>query len=80
MRLLLTRASVNALIRHLRGSGVRIDGPGDLDVVIERRHPSVGERLDDAADAMALPMCPRPVLDVPAVDVTATCRGRCWTS
>jgi len=66
--ILLTRASVNALIRHLRGSGLRIDGPGDLDGVIERRHPSVGEWLDDAADAMALPILSAVrVLDVPAV-------------
>ena len=66
--ILLTRASVNALIRHLRGSGLRIDGPGDLDGVIERGHPSVGEWLDDAADAMALPILSAVrVLDVPAV-------------
>jgi predicted NBD/HSP70 family sugar kinase len=68
--ILLTRASVNALIRHLRGSGVRIDGREDLDVLLEQGHPLVGEWLDDAADALVLPLLSAVrVLDVGVVVV-----------
>ncbi len=66
--ILLARASVNALIRHLRGSGVPIDGQAELDALLERGHPAVGEWLDDAAEAMAVPILSAVrVLDVPVV-------------
>ena len=42
--ILLTRASVNALIRHLRGSGLRVETREELDSLLERRS-SRGRRL-----------------------------------
>jgi predicted NBD/HSP70 family sugar kinase len=66
--ILLTRASLNALIRHLRGSGIRMEERRDLEPLLESRHPAVGEWLEDAADALVLPLLSAVrVLDVPAV-------------
>lgn len=66
--IVLTRASLNALLRHLRGSGIRVEGRHDLEPLLERRHPAVGEWLEDAADALVLPVLSAVrVLDVPAV-------------
>jgi predicted NBD/HSP70 family sugar kinase len=66
--ILLTRASLNALFRHLRGSGLRIEGRAELDLLLEQGHPLVGEWLDDAADALVLPVLSAVrVLDVDAV-------------
>ena len=48
----LTRASVNALIRHLRGSGQPVESREQLDALLEVGHPAVAEWLDDAADAL----------------------------
>src|SRR3954451_2696870 len=52
----LTRASVNALIRHLRESGQPVESREHLDALLEVGHPAVAEWLDDAADALVLPI------------------------
>jgi len=69
----LTRASVNALIRHLRQSGQPVASREQLDALLEVGHPAVAEWLDDAADALVLPiLSAMRVLDVAAVVVDGT--------
>jgi predicted NBD/HSP70 family sugar kinase len=68
--LALTRASVNALIRHLRLSGQPVETSAELELLLEQGHPAVAEWLDDAADALVLPVLSAVrVLDVAAVVV-----------
>ncbi len=54
--ILLTRASINALIRHLRGRGAVIAGQQDLAACIEQHPTAVDEWLDDCADALVGPL------------------------
>ena len=69
----LTRASVNALIRHLRGSGEVVDTREQLEALIEGGHPVIGEWLDDAADALVVPILSAVrILDVRAVVLDGT--------
>ncbi len=69
----LTRASVNALIRHLRASGQSVESREQFDALLERGHPAVAEWLADAADALVLPLLSAArVLDVAAVVVDGT--------
>ena len=69
----LTRASVNALIRHLRGSGQAVESREELDAILEAGHPAVAEWIDDAADALVVPILASVrVLDVPVVVVDGT--------
>ncbi len=69
----LTRASVNALIRHLRGSGQPVESREQLDAILEAGHPAVAEWVDDAADALVVPILASVrVLDVPVVVVDGT--------
>jgi predicted NBD/HSP70 family sugar kinase len=69
----LTRASVNALIRHLRAGGQPVEDRGQLEALLEADHPAVGEWLDDAAEALVLPVLSAVrVLDVAAVIVDGT--------
>ncbi len=69
----LTRASVNALIRHLRESGQPVENREELDALLEQGHPAVAEWLDDAADALVQPVLSAVrVLDVAAVVVDGT--------
>jgi predicted NBD/HSP70 family sugar kinase len=71
--ILLTRASVNALIRHLRGSGLRTDTREELDALLERDHPAVAEWLEDAADGLVVPILSAVrVLDVEVVVIDGT--------
>lgn len=66
--ILLTRASLNSLIRHLRGSGVAVEAAADLEAALRERADLVGEWLDDSADALAGPVLAAAcVLDAPAV-------------
>ena len=66
--ILLTRASLNALIRHLRGNAVAVEGQDELERLLEQRHPLVEEWLDDAAEALVLPVLSAVrVLDVDVV-------------
>ncbi|WP_322104497.1 ROK family transcriptional regulator [Paraburkholderia sp. J41] len=70
--ILLSRASLIALRRHLQYSGETIDSRADLEACIARDHPAVQEWLDDCIDALApalrAALC---VLDVPAVVLDA---------
>jgi predicted NBD/HSP70 family sugar kinase len=54
--ILLTRASISSLIRHLRGSGVPIERRRDLDTAIEEHPRLVGEWLQDCAAALVAPL------------------------
>ena len=66
--ILLARASVNALIRHLRGSGLTVGTREELDAAIATQPALVDEWLDDCADALVCPVLSAAcVLDVEAV-------------
>ena len=70
--ILLSRASLNALARHLRHSGETISNRFDLKACIERRLPAVDEWIDDCIEALApalhATLC---VVDVPAIVLDA---------
>ena len=54
--ILLTRASISSLIRHLRGSGVAIERRHDLDAAIEGHPKLVSEWLEDCSAALVAPL------------------------
>lgn len=54
--ILLNRASVNALVRHLRRSGVPVATNLDLEQAIPAHPGLVGEWLEDCADALVNPL------------------------
>jgi predicted NBD/HSP70 family sugar kinase len=68
---LLTRASVNSLIRHLRlggAGGASVATRDELDAAIEASPALVDEWLDDCADALVVPLLAiARILDVQAV-------------
>lgn len=70
--ILLSRASLIALRRHLRHYGETVDSRADLEACIARGHPAVEEWLEDCVDALApalrASLC---VLDLPAVVLDA---------
>lgn len=70
--ILLSRASLIALRRHLQYHGEKVDNRADIEACIARGHPAVEEWLDDCIDALApalrAALC---VLDVPAVVLDA---------
>ncbi|WP_374486436.1 ROK family transcriptional regulator [Zoogloea sp.] len=70
--LLLSRASLHALARHLRHWGAAAESLDDLAECVRQRHPAVEEWLDDCVDALApvlrASLC---LLDLPAVVVDA---------
>ncbi|MBB5501983.1 ROK family transcriptional regulator [Paraburkholderia sp. MM5384-R2] len=70
--ILLSRASLNALARHLRYSGESIEKRADLEACLARDLPAVNEWIDDCIDALAPALrsmlC---VLDVPVVILDA---------
>ncbi len=70
--ILLSRASLIALRRHLQYRGARVESRADIEGHIAGGHPAVGEWLDDCIDALApalrSALC---VLDVPAVVLDA---------
>ncbi|WP_322013359.1 ROK family transcriptional regulator [Paraburkholderia sp. J12] len=51
--ILLSRASLISLRRHLRYYGETVDSRADLEACIARGHPAVEEWLDDCVDALA---------------------------
>jgi predicted NBD/HSP70 family sugar kinase len=53
---LLTRASISSLIRHLRGNGVPVGSRAELDHAIGSEPVLVEEWLEDCADAMLAPL------------------------
>ncbi|RDJ99609.1 ROK family transcriptional regulator [Paraburkholderia lacunae] len=70
--ILLARASLNALARHLRYCGESVETRADLEACIARRPPAFDEWLDDCVEALApalrAMLC---VLDVPMVVLDA---------
>lgn len=66
--ILLTRASLSALIRHLRANRVSIGSRDDLDAAILAHSGLVAEWQDDCADALVMPVLSAAcVLDVRTV-------------
>jgi predicted NBD/HSP70 family sugar kinase len=70
--LLLSRASLNALARHLRHAGETVNTHADLAGFIKTHHPAVEEWVEDCVDALTpalrSALC---MLDVPLVVVDA---------
>ena len=70
--ILLSRASLNALTRHLRYTGEPVGTRAELEACVARRLPAVDEWLEDCVDALApalrAMLC---VLDVPVVVLDA---------
>ncbi|CAN0627142.1 N-acylmannosamine kinase [Burkholderia multivorans] len=70
--ILLSRASLNALVRHLRYCGESVENRADLEACIARALPAVDEWIDDCVDALApalrAMLC---VLDTPVVVLDA---------
>ncbi len=74
--ILLSRASLNALVRHLHYRGASADNRVDLQACIERRLPAVGEWIDDCVEALASALCATLcVLDVPMVVIDSDIDG-----
>lgn len=68
--ILLNRASIAALIRHLHGNGVVVHGRDELEAAIAANGDLVGEWLDDCIDALVPPlMAMARLLDVAAIVV-----------
>lgn len=66
--MLLTRASLIALIRHLRYCGETVENRADLEACIARGLPAVDEWIDDCVDALAFALrAVLSVLDLPVV-------------
>jgi predicted NBD/HSP70 family sugar kinase len=65
---LLTRASVTSLIRHLRGNGVAITNRSEVEDALPRHPDLVAEWLEDCADALVVPLLSAArLLDVNAI-------------
>ncbi|CAM5291571.1 ROK family transcriptional regulator [Thauera mechernichensis] len=70
--MLLARASLNALVRHLRWHGEQLDTHVDLGPFIRDGHPAVDEWLQDCVDALAPAVrSAHAMLDVPVVVLDA---------
>jgi predicted NBD/HSP70 family sugar kinase len=69
---LLTRASISLLIRHLRANAVPVQSRAELDAAIAGHPHLVDEWLDDCVDALILPLLSAVrVLDLDVVVVDA---------
>ncbi|WP_199231508.1 ROK family transcriptional regulator [Azospirillum sp. TSO35-2] len=70
--ILLTRASINSLIRHLRANGVEVALRSELEQAIPLHPALVAEWLDDAANALVMPLLSAAcLLDVEAIVIDA---------
>ncbi len=70
--MLLSRASLNALSRHLRWRGEELATHVDLEAFVRAGHPAVEEWLADCIDALGLALrSARSILDVPVVVIDA---------
>ena len=66
--ILLTRASISALVRHLRANRVPVAGPRDLEAAFDSAPALVGEWIEDCADALINPLLSiAAVLDLQAI-------------
>jgi len=76
--ILLTRASINALIRHLRHHGHAVAGLGDLPGLMARHRDLALEWLEDCAAALVGPILSmQALLDVPLVVIDSDL-DRAW--
>ena len=74
--ILLSRASLNALARHLRHHGVKVQGHADLQACIQTHRPEVREWVDDCLDALVPSLrASLAVLDLPAVVIDCDIDG-----
>jgi len=74
--ILLSRASLNALTRHLRYHGVTVQSHADLQRQVELQHPAVEQWIEDCVDALAPALqAALAVLDVPLVIFDADIDG-----
>lgn len=74
--LLITRASLNALGRHLQASGVAVASPADMQAAFAAGHPAVQEWIEDAVEALAPAIWSAiALLDVPLIVVDADIDG-----
>jgi predicted NBD/HSP70 family sugar kinase len=77
--IMLNRASLNTLIRHLQYAGISIESKVDLESVITQKSAPVLEWLDDCTMALShLLWAGRALLDVPVVVIGAD-EGDCLT-
>jgi predicted NBD/HSP70 family sugar kinase len=66
--ILLSRASLNALVRHLRHHGIAVRGHADLEACVKSGRAEVREWLDDCVDALVpSTRASLAVLDLPVV-------------
>jgi predicted NBD/HSP70 family sugar kinase len=66
--ILLSRASLNALARHLRHHGIAVRGHADLEACVKSSRPEVREWIDDCIDALVpSTRASLAVLDLPVV-------------
>lgn len=66
--ILLSRASLNALARHLRHHGIAVRGHADLEACVKSGRPEVREWIDDCIDALVpSTRASLAVLDLPVV-------------
>jgi predicted NBD/HSP70 family sugar kinase len=66
--ILLSRASLNSLARHLRHHGINVGGHADLEACVQSGRAEVREWLDDCVDALVPSIrASLAVLDLPAV-------------
>ncbi len=66
--ILLSRASLNALMRHLRFHGIDVGTLGDIQAVGSQADAAIGEWIDDSAQALLDPvLSARALLDLPLV-------------
>lgn len=74
--ILLSRASLNALSRHVRHHGIAVDGNAQLEAVVAAGGPAVAEWLDDCIDAFVPSLrAALAVLDLPAVVIDCDIDG-----
>jgi len=75
--IMLNRASINTLIRHLQYAGISIETKADLERIISEEPASVSEWLDDCTKALTyLIWSARSLLDVPTVILGSDISGR----
>jgi predicted NBD/HSP70 family sugar kinase len=74
--MLLSRASLNALTRHLRHAGAEVHSHADLERHIRAHHPAVEEWVEDCIDALTPALrSALAILDVPVVVFDADVDG-----
>jgi predicted NBD/HSP70 family sugar kinase len=74
--ILLSRASVNALMRHLRYRGASISGLADVAAAARRMPDALAEWLEDCVDALIQPLLSAvAILDVPVVVIDGDLDG-----